>query len=87
MDRYSAQINSSSLNGNNGFEIVGATPNSMFGISVESVDNLTANDQPAIVVGAVLENAVYIVLDASASQHNSIKANLLWRLRYKASNL
>jgi hypothetical protein len=64
-DHFPPELNTSILNGTNGFEITGPL-NAQLGAGITSIDNFATNRGPAIVVGALLENTVYVILDASS---------------------
>jgi hypothetical protein len=63
-NHFLPEIHASSLNGTNGFEIVGSTDAGL-GSYVGGIDNLLGDGKPSIVVGALLEDTVYVILDAS----------------------
>ncbi len=63
-DHFPPTLNISSLNGINGFEVVGPLYAAL-GYGLASIDNFARNAGPAIMIGAVLENTTYVILDAS----------------------
>lgn len=64
-DNFTATLDTSSLNGSNGFTVTAASSNIFFGTQIAGIGDVNGDGKPDIIIGAPEVNKAYIIFGAS----------------------